>query len=85
MFLHLSDAALDADETHFTSHEEPRSTPAPQHQCSVCQDHQHLVLDVSAASDTVVEGRPQVVATTAALVYDFQPLALAPSRAPPRN
>ena len=45
MFIHLSDTVLDADETHFTSHKEPRSTGPSQHQCSVCQDFQQLAFD----------------------------------------
>ena len=83
MFLHLSDAVLDVGETHFTSHEESRSTSAPQHQCSFCQDSQQLVFDSPPTASVYFETKtlltnPRTEAILAA--PSFQNLS---NRAPP--
>ncbi len=85
IFLHLGDTPLHDEGTLLAApHDQPGSSPA-QHQCSICQDHQLLALDVPATDAIVVEGRSRVEIPTAASVYDFQLLSLSHSRAPPRN
>ena len=85
LFLHLGDAVLEAEETHWTAHQEPTKTSAPQHQCSVCQDHQQLALDTPSTASVVLEALPQSTTRNSA----FPPVA--PSfqrqsdRAPPRS
>ncbi len=85
VFLHLGDAVSAGDETHLTSHQESRTASAPQHQCSVCQDHQHLSLDSA----------PRAAVTRAAILTvpprqndalpSFLPAHFKPTRAPPRG
>lgn len=55
MFLHLSDATPEADETHFTSHQESEKFSAPPHQCSICQDQQQLALDSPSSNSYFIE------------------------------
>ena len=85
MFLHLGDAVLEAEATHFTSHEEQPNFFAPQHQCSVCQDHQQLALDSPATASYFVEA-PNLTTNRS---NEFPSASLSfqrPSdRAPPRN
>lgn len=85
IFLHLGDVPLhDEEALRAASHDQPSSAPA-QHQCSFCQDQQLLTLDVPATEAVAVAGQSRLVTTTATSVYDFQLLALSPSRAPPRH
>ncbi|HEX4946299.1 MAG TPA: hypothetical protein VFZ34_06540 [Blastocatellia bacterium] len=58
VFLHLGDAVLETAETHWSGEQEPTKTTAPQHQCSVCQDHQQLALDTPATASFVLEAVP---------------------------
>lgn len=84
-FLHLADSALDAGETHFTSHEEPRNNSAPQHQCSVCQDHQQLTLDFPATTASFVAA-PTWLATQHDELILVAPIRTnSADRAPPRS
>lgn len=85
MFLHLGDAVVDAEETHWTAEQEPTKTTAPAHHCAVCQDHQHLALDAPAMASYLVEATTTNTtrqAETRLVIPSFQ----RPSgRAPPRN
>lgn len=85
IFLHLGDAPLHNEEAGLASPHAPLGSSPAQHQCSLCQDHQLLTLDVPTAGAILVEGQPRVVPAIAASVYDFQLLSLSHSRAPPRN
>lgn len=85
MFLHLGDAVLAAEDTHFTTHEAPSDVNAPPHQCSVCQDHQQLTLDFPANASYFLEAQlPPLPCRN-----NFPPVATtlaSPSdRAPPRS
>lgn len=85
MFLHLGDAVSAGDEAHVTSQQESKTAAALQHQCSVCQDHQHLSLESPAAApltlavDTVFPARQNDVTPS------FLPAHFKPTRAPPRR
>ncbi|MBS1809557.1 MAG: hypothetical protein JST84_15465 [Acidobacteria bacterium] len=84
MFLHLSDAPLEADETHFTSHKESENYSAPQHQCSICQDQQQLALDSPSSTAYFIEvqnitPKRSTLLTPASIVFTNQS-----DRAPPR-
>lgn len=85
MFLHLGDAVLEAEGTHFTTHEAPSKGNAPPHQCSVCQDHQQLALDAPATAAYFLAA----CLTTPPRHHHFPPVATplaSPSdRAPPRS
>jgi hypothetical protein len=85
MFLHLGDAVLEANDAHLSAPEEKSTSPASQHTCSICQNHQQLALDSPATTSYFLEtftltanrGIESVVASPS-----FQ----RPSdRAPPRN
>ena len=85
VFLHLGDAVSAGGETHVTSQQESKTATAPQHQCAICQDHQHLSLEspsiaaFTPAADTAFPLR-QNDATPS-----FLPAHFKPTRAPPRR
>jgi hypothetical protein len=85
LFLHLGDVVLDAEETQWAAHQEPTKTTAPQHQCSVCQDHQQLALDTPSTASVVLEAVPQSTNRNTE-VLPVAPSFQRPSdRAPPRS
>jgi hypothetical protein len=85
IFLHLGDDTLAGDETHLTSHQESRTASAPQHQCSVCQDHQHLSLESSSLAAITLAVNPTSPARQNEALPSFLPAHFKPTRAPPRG
>jgi len=83
VFLHLGDAVSAGDETHLTSHQESKTASAPQHQCSVCQDHQHLSLESQPLTALVLAVSPIVPSRQSAAAPSFLPAHFKPTRAPP--
>ena len=84
-FLHLTDAAVDTGEPQLTAHEEPRGLAAPQHQCSVCQDHQQLTLDVPATATVLLAVPLQLAKQRADFVFVAPSRHHISDRAPPRS
>jgi hypothetical protein len=85
IFLHLSDSTLAGDESHLTSHQESRTASAPQHQCSVCQDQQHLSLESSSLAVIPLVITPTVPTRQNDALPSFLPAHFKPTRAPPRG
>jgi hypothetical protein len=85
LFLHLGDAVLEAEETHWTVHQESSKTTAPQHQCSVCQDHQQLALDAPSTASVVLEAVPQSTNRNPEFPRVAPSFQRPSDRAPPRN
>ena len=85
VFLHLGDAVSAGDETHISSQQESKTASTPQHQCFICQDHQHLSLEsqpvaaLIGAASTVFPPREHDATPS------FLPAHFKPTRAPPRG
>ena len=85
LFLHLGDAVLEAEETHWSTHQEPTKTSTPQHQCSICQDHQQLALDTPSTASVVLEAVPQSTTRNSAFLSVAPSFQRPSDRAPPRS
>jgi hypothetical protein len=85
LFLHLGDAVVEAEETHWTAHQEPDKTTTPQHQCSVCQDHQQLALDTPSSASVVIEAAPSNTIRNAEFPSIAPSFQRPSDRAPPRS
>lgn len=85
MFLHLGDAVLEAEETHWTAQHEPTKTTAAPHQCSICQDHQQLALDTPATASVTLEAVAQNPNRNLELLPVAPSFRRPSDRAPPRS
>ena len=84
-FFHLGDAPLHDEAIHFSSHSEQSGKAPLSHQCSVCQDHQTLALDIPSSASEPVEFTQINFLRAEEAGYDFQARQLRASRAPPRS
>lgn len=85
IFLHLGDSLLEVEATHLAAKQEEKGFSSAQHICSVCQDHQHLSLDVPSNFATPSESLTCVPTQVELTTHSATSYGYKPTRAPPRN
>ncbi len=86
VFLHLADAPFDHETTHqISAHHEDSAAQNQSHQCSVCQDHQALSLDLPVSKVVLIAAAPVLTSPTVDSHYQAGNLRFTSDRAPPRS